>query len=162
LLHSGEFDLVVSTGSVSEYGNLSVVVPYVHRILSDRGGVPELVKLIRTTKYPIIMTCNDVWQSKMSPIRAKSKLVEMKALPTATISALLQSVANKEKIGENIHFLNQIAIKSQGDIRAALNDLQSYSAGKDIFTIDMEEKRDVEESIFNILRKNIQRKRTIP
>jgi len=35
---SGEFDLVVSTGSVSEYGNLSVVVPYVHRILSD-GGV---------------------------------------------------------------------------------------------------------------------------
>ena len=120
---------------------------------TDRGGVPELVKLIRTTKYPIIMTCNDVWQSKMSPVRAKSKLVEMKALQTTTISTLLQSVANKEKIDENVHFLNQIAIKSQGDIRAALNDLQSYSAGKDIFTIDMEEKRDVEESIFNILRK---------
>ena len=42
---------------------------------TDIGGIPELVNLIITTKYPIIMTCNDVWQSKLSPVRANSKLV---------------------------------------------------------------------------------------
>tara|TARA_Y100000310_G_scaffold344076_1_gene454980 strand:+ start:5998 stop:7197 length:1200 start_codon:yes stop_codon:yes gene_type:complete len=120
---------------------------------TDIGGVPELVRVIQTTKYPIIMTCNDVWQSKLSPVRAKSKLVEMKPLPERTIVSILDKVSKKEGIQENPHFLNQIAIKSQGDVRAALNDLQAYSAGKDIMTIDTQETRDMEENIFNILRR---------
>ena len=119
---------------------------------TDIGGIPELTRLIETTKFPIIMTCNDVWQSKLSPVRAKSKLVEMKTLPTSTISKILERICRLENIKENPHFLNQISIKSQGDVRAALNDLQAYSIGKDI-TIDSTEKRDIEENIFNILRK---------
>lgn len=120
---------------------------------TDRGGIPELVKLINSTKYPIIMTCNDVWQSKLSPVRAKSTLVEMKPLNVGLVVSLLKKIAEKENINENIYFLNQIAIKSQGDVRAALNDLQSHSQGKDILEVDTKEKRDVEENIFNILRK---------
>ena len=58
----------------------------------------------------------------------------------------------KEGIKKIPSVLQQIAIKSQGDIRAALNDLHSYSQGED-FIIDTNERRDVEESIFNILRK---------
>ncbi|MEK7526447.1 MAG: AAA family ATPase, partial [Patescibacteria group bacterium] len=42
---------------------------------TDRGGIPELIRTLEITKYPIIMTCNDVWQSKLSPVRAKSKVV---------------------------------------------------------------------------------------
>ncbi len=119
---------------------------------TDIGGIPELVRVIETTKFPIIMTCNDVWQSKLSPVRAKSKLVEMKTLPTSAISGILEKVCRIENIRENPHFLNQIAIKSQGDVRAALNDLQAYSQGKDI-AVDSSEKRDIEENIFNILRR---------
>lgn len=120
---------------------------------TDIGGIPELVRLINTTKFPIIMTCNDAWQSKLSPVRAKSKLVEMKLLPVQTIALILKKIAEKERIQENQHFINQIAIKSQGDVRAALNDLQSYSFGDKESIIDTEEKRHVEENIFNILRK---------
>lgn len=119
---------------------------------TDIGGIPELVKLINSTKYPIIMTCNDVWQSKLSPVRAKSKIIDMKPLSTNQISYLLKKVSDLEGIDENIHFLNQIAIKSQGDVRAALNDLQAYSSGENPLEVDMDEKRDVENSIFNILR----------
>lgn len=120
---------------------------------TDRGGIPELVRLIGTTRYPIIMTCNDAWQSKLSPVRAKSKMIEMKPLNTRLIASILKKVIEKENIQENIFFINQIAIKSQGDVRAALNDLQAYSAGKNILEPDMEEKRDVQENIFNVLRK---------
>jgi replication factor C large subunit len=119
---------------------------------TDIGGIPELVRVINSTRYPIIMTCNDVWQSKLSPVRAKSKLVEMKLLKTPQILQILKKICEKENMKENIYFLNQIAIKSQGDVRAALNDLQSHSMGGDIL-VDTEEKRDVEESIFVILRK---------
>ena len=52
---------------------------------TDIGGIPELVKLIHSTAFPIIMTCNDVWQSKLAPVRAKSKLVEMKPLDLGSI-----------------------------------------------------------------------------
>tara|TARA_Y100000034_G_scaffold20771_2_gene23879 strand:+ start:804 stop:1985 length:1182 start_codon:yes stop_codon:yes gene_type:complete len=119
---------------------------------TDIGGVPELVRLINGTKFPIIMTCNDVWQSKLSPLRAKSKLVELKPLSMEQINKVLQFVCEKENISESPYFLNQIAIKSQGDLRAALNDLQAYCSGEDIF-VDTTDTRDSQQSIFVVLKK---------
>lgn len=119
---------------------------------TDIGGIPELVNLISTTRYPIIMTCNDVWQSKLAPLRSKCRLIEMKPLSTLAILELLKKISEKEEINKNITFLSQIAIKSQGDVRAAINDLQSYAYEHSLL-VDTSEKRDVEESIFHILRK---------
>src|SRR3989338_2209541 len=119
---------------------------------TDIGGIPELVRVIQTTRFPIIMTCNDVWQSKLSPVREKSIIIELKPLDLGTIVSVLAQVAEKENVKKDSQFFKQIAIKSQGDLRAALNDLQSYLSGEDIF-VDITEKRDVEDTIFNILRK---------
>lgn len=118
---------------------------------TDIGGIPELLRIIETTKYPILMTCNDVWQSKLATLRSQCKLIEMKALPASTIAIILKNIADKEGIRRDPVFFNQLAIKSQGDLRAALNDLQSYAY--EPLTIDITEKRDVEDTIFNILRK---------
>lgn len=119
---------------------------------TDIGGIPELIRLVESTKFPMIMTCNDVWQSKLSQLRQKCKVVEMKALQATTILEILKKIAEKEGIKKDLAFLNKIAIKSQGDIRAALNDLQSYASG-DINEVDTFERRDVEDNIFNILKK---------
>ena len=119
---------------------------------TDRGGIPELLKTIQQTKFPLIMTCNDIWQSKLSPVRAKSKLVEMKPLNIGTIVSLLSRICEKENIQKPPQFLKQLAIKSQGDLRAAINDLDSYFL-TDNKSVNLDEKRDVEESIFNILRR---------
>lgn len=119
---------------------------------TDIGGIPELIRIIGITQFPIIMTCNDIWQSKLSPVRSKSKLVEMKLLTQQRILSLLERVCNQEKLAKNPNMLKQIALKSQGDVRAALNDLQSYSHGEN-FIVDPAEKRNVEESIFVVLKK---------
>jgi len=119
---------------------------------TDIGGIPELVKVINLTSFPIVMTCNDVWQSKLSPVRAKSKLVEMKSLKLGSIISILLDISEKEGLNKEPQFLKQIAIKSQGDIRAAINDLESYSR-IDSLTVDVTEMRDIEDSIFNILRR---------
>lgn len=119
---------------------------------TDIGGLPELIRVMLTTKFPIIMTCNDVWQTKLSGLRQKCRLVEMRSLSISTIQQILIKVCEKENIKKDLSSLNRIAIKSQGDVRAALNDLQSYSVGDNIL-VDTEEKRDVEENIFNILKK---------
>jgi replication factor C large subunit len=118
---------------------------------TDIGGVAELVRILEKSAHPIIMTGNDIWQSKFSPLRRKCKLVEMKPLDINTVTKLLQEIVEKEGKKENINFLKQIAIKSQGDIRAALNDLQTYMADNTQL-INFEEKRDQETNIFNILK----------
>lgn len=119
---------------------------------TDIGGIPELIRVVQTTKHPIIMTCNDIWQTKLAQLRAKCKLVEMKALSITQITDIIKKVAEKEKIKKDDSFFYKIAIKSQGDMRAALNDLQSYASGENIL-VDTSEKRDVEDNIFNILRR---------
>jgi len=119
---------------------------------TDIGGIPELLRILEDTKFPIIMTCNDVWQTKLSQIRAKCRLVELKPLPMVIISSILRKIADKEGIKKTQEFFNLIAIKSQGDLRAALNDLHSY-AYENSLGVDVNEKRDVEDSIFNILKK---------
>ena len=117
---------------------------------TDIGGIPELVRIINQSSHPLIITGNDIWQSKLAPVRPLCRLVEMKSLDIDTIAEYLKKIGEKEGVQENTHFLKQLAIKSQGDIRAALNDLQAYSIDKDS-PVDMG-KRNKEESIFNILK----------
>ena len=119
---------------------------------TDKGGIPELVRIIQATKFPIIMTCNDIWQSKLSPVRAKSRIVELKPLGIEVIISILKNVVQKEGLKKDEKFLKLIAIKSQGDVRAALNDLQSFSSISDL-KVDSSEKRDMEENIFHIMRR---------
>ncbi|HVY01528.1 MAG TPA: replication factor C large subunit [Candidatus Nanoarchaeia archaeon] len=119
---------------------------------TDIGGIPELLKIIDSTTFPMIMTCNDAWQSKLSPLRSASKLIEIKPLPASVIIEILMKIAKAENIKHDITTIQKIAIKSQGDVRAALNDLQSYSAGESILEKDTE-RRDREDTIFNILRR---------
>ncbi len=119
---------------------------------TDIGGIPELVRIIDLTTFPIIMTCNDAWQSKLSPLRSISKLVEIKPLPASLLLELLLRITKEEKINADLSTLQRIAIKSQGDVRAALNDLQSYSAGEGILDTETE-RRDREDTIFTILRR---------
>lgn len=119
---------------------------------TDIGGIPELIRIIEQTDHPIIITGNDIWQSKLSDLRQKCKVVEMKALTTDAIMKYLGEVATKEHIKAEPFILRQLAVKSQGDIRAALNDLQAYMTDKTPLTGTDLEKRNKDESIFNILR----------
>ncbi|MDP4039971.1 MAG: replication factor C large subunit [Candidatus Pacearchaeota archaeon] len=121
---------------------------------TDRGGVQELIRILQKSSHPIIMTGNDIWDSKFSQLRPKCRLVELKPLKTEDIVELLKKVLEIEKIEENPHFLKQIALKSQGDVRAALNDLQAYTVGKD--NVDFLSERNKSDTIFNILKKLFQ------
>ena len=117
---------------------------------TDIGGIAELVRIINQTAHPVIITGNDVWQTKLAPLRPLCTLVEMKSLKPEAIQAFLSGICKKENAEENPHFLKQIAIKSQGDMRAALNDLQAYTIDRDI-PVDSD-KRNKEDNIFNILK----------
>ena len=122
---------------------------------SDRGGLPELLVLIEKTQHPIIITANDIWQRKFNLLRKKCHLINLKELKDEIVLEILIDVLEKEKIPDpeiNLQTINTIAKKSRGDIRAALNDLQTVlELGQEAY-ISEEIEREKQESIFNALK----------
>ena len=116
----------------------------------DKGGVTALAKLIDDSNFPIIMTSNDIWDKKFADLRKKAEIIELKELGYKIILEILKEIALKENIIVSEDLLTSIAIKSRGDMRAALNDLQTIN--QETTHQDLSE-RDKEEKIFSALQK---------
>ena len=115
----------------------------------DRGGLPELIKLIESTSFPIIITANDIWDRKFNELRRKAELIELKELSYTLILNILKEICRKENCQLTEDLLKNIAIKAKGDVRAAINDMQTINIETSISGID---ERDKEEKIFNVLK----------
>ncbi|MAG78886.1 hypothetical protein CMI40_00740 [Candidatus Pacearchaeota archaeon] len=118
---------------------------------ADRGGLTELLSLITLTNFPIIITANDIWNAKLSGLRKKAELVNLKEVDYNTIKDVMINILRKENHFINNNILTKIAIKSRGDLRAAINDLQTISSIKDP-TENLIDERKKEIDIFNALR----------
>ena len=126
---------------------------------SDRGGLPELIRLISESQYPIIATANDVWNRKLSPLRKVCELVTLKEPNDSILKNLLIEILRKENKFLEIDILDSIILNSKKDFRAAINDLQT-TAHLEIPEEMVAGERNKEESIFNILRQIFQEKAT--
>jgi replication factor C large subunit len=118
--------------------------------MQDRGGVSELVSLIEKTSYPIICTANDAWVKKLSPLRKKVEIVELEEIAPSIIKELLKQILKKEKREVTQKVLNEIVIKSKGDLRSAINDLEAASALEKPEEIEISE-RNTKQDIFQVI-----------
>ena len=131
----------------------------------DRGGLPELGELIINTKFPMILTANDIWDKKFVEIRKKCDLIDIKDLDYKLISLILQEIVKKEHINVDNQLLLSIAIRAKGDVRAAINDLQTIAHEENTFEtyIPLAE-RNRSQDIFNALKlifKNLLNEQTL-
>ena len=120
---------------------------------SEQGGISELILLIEHAKFPVIITANDIWDQKFSELRNKCKLVSLKEIDYKAISLILQEIAKKENLHIDNQVLISIAVRSKGDVRAAINDLQTLSHEEDYFSSYMTiDERNKATDIFGALR----------
>jgi len=119
--------------------------------MKDRGGLGELLGLIEKSAFPIIITANDIWNKKFSMLRRKAELVQMKDVDYKEILKILNEVCEKENCAVAGDVLTSIAIKSRGDIRAALNDLQVLSKMDSPELVQEVGQRNKEQSIFSAM-----------
>ena len=118
----------------------------------DRGGLSELISLLEKTSYPVIITANDIWDKKFYQLRSKSELVQLKEIEYITIKEILIDILRKERKFIDGSILTSISLKARGDIRAAINDVQSIANSKEkISGIEIDE-RNKEIDIFKALR----------
>ena len=99
----------------------------------DFGGIGAIVETIRETKQPIILIVNDYYglTRRSSAIKQLCQAIRFNRLNHEVIVKALRNICQKEGIKASIEVLNQIAEHSLGDLRAAVNDLQSLSEGKE-------------------------------
>lgn len=123
---------------------------------SDRGGLSELLILIDKTQFPMIITANDIWQRKFNLLRKKCQLINVKEVKSEIILKIIEGILKKEnkKIEQTVKTL--IVKKSRGDVRAALNDLQTVLELSGEIYISKEVEREKQESIFKALREIFQ------
>lgn len=119
---------------------------------ADRGGLLELKKLIDISKYPVIMTANEPYDSKFMPLRKISEEIEFHSLNYLSILAVLKLIARHEGIEHDEISLATLARRVGGDLRAAINDFQTV-AKQNLVKEDVEtlSQRRQKETIINAL-----------
>ncbi|MCL2358560.1 replication factor C large subunit [Candidatus Bathycorpusculum sp.] len=93
----------------------------------DRGGVNAILKIIEASLVPIIMAANDPDIEKLRPLKKECLLIRFQQVRIPLIIALLQKICLLEHITAEFEALERIAQNSKGDVRSAINDLQSLS-----------------------------------
>lgn len=93
----------------------------------DRGAIQAIVKILEKSTFPIIITCQDPFIQKLSSLRSKCVLVECPEFSEETIKTILEKILADEKIEYKKEDLQQITKHAQGDLRAAINDIQLLS-----------------------------------
>lgn len=119
----------------------------------DRGAVPAITEILKTSKFPIYLTANDPWSSKFSTLRKHCLLIQFDKLEDEVIFKHLAEVCKLEKIKAESIALKQLASQADGDLRAALNDLQMLASEGTLTLKNLETwGREQEENIFNALK----------
>ncbi len=93
----------------------------------DRGGVSAIIKIIETSRIPVIMAANDPDLEKLRPLKKVAGLIRFQQVRIPLIIATLQKICRKERIQAEFEALERIAQNSRGDVRSAINDLQSLA-----------------------------------
>ncbi|AXI25761.1 AAA family ATPase [Methanofervidicoccus sp. A16] len=146
-----------ASGSKSIFGKkILVVLDEVDGISgsSDKGGLKEILKIVKTAKNPIIMTANDIYKPSLKPLREICKVINLRPIPTSVILTVLKKIARNEGLDVDEETLKVIARHAEGDLRAAINDLESLALGGSLNLEDAKklDNRNVEKTIFDAIR----------
>jgi len=101
----------------------------------DRGGVSAIIKIVEDSLVPVIMAANDPDIDKLRPLKKVCMLVRFHQVRIPLIIALLQKICLLEHVKAEFEALERIAQNSRGDVRGAVNDLQSLSEAKRTLTL---------------------------
>jgi replication factor C large subunit len=105
-------------------------------LAEDRGAVDTIVRLVRETQCPVVLTANDPWDPKIGPIRNATTMVEYKRLGLRDTIPYLKKICQTEGVEVDEQALRLIVDRNQGDMRSILNDLQALTSGRKRLTYD--------------------------
>jgi replication factor C large subunit len=101
----------------------------------DRGGIGAIVKIVEESRVPVIMAANDTDLEKIRPLKKVSTLIRFQQVRLPLIITMLRRICVMEHVEAEYEALERIAENSKGDVRSAINDLQSLSEPNKLLTL---------------------------
>ena len=145
-----EKKLVSASHTTSLFNNKNVIVLDEIDDLNnkyDAGASTAILKLIKESSNPIIFIANDAWDKKIGFLRNKVDTINFRSLTQSEIRELLEYKIKKFNLKVKTEMVDFIVKQSNGDARAALNDLFTIS-------IDIGDANELEEYSMAGLRSN--------
>ncbi|TRY96810.1 hypothetical protein DNTS_016309 [Danionella cerebrum] len=125
----------------------------------DRGGIQEMIGLIKQSKIPIICMCNDRNHQKIRSLANYCFDLRFQRPRVEQIKGAMMSIAFKEGLKIPPPALNEVILASNQDIRQVLHNLSMWSAKDKVITYDQAKadannaKKDMKLGPFDVCRK---------
>ena len=125
---------------------------------ADRGALPAINELIKTTKQPVVLIVNDLYalSKKSSTVKTDTIQISFRKPVARSIANALKKIADSEGVAADSAVLTKIAENSNGDMRAAVRDLEAFSHGRstiDISSAEGLQERMVRKDMYAVLEK---------
>ncbi|MDD3398600.1 MAG: replication factor C large subunit, partial [Candidatus Methanomethylophilaceae archaeon] len=124
--------------SVSDGGRKLILLDEADNLFGreDKGAIPAIVELIKETRQPVVLIVNDFYGLSRKSSALKTNTLQISYYrPRANETAkILANIARIKGIQANERTLLGIADNANGDIRAAVRDLESLSLGRESLT----------------------------
>ncbi len=99
---------------------------------SDYGAIEYIREAVKNSESPVVMAANDPESDEVKKLGSATSKIEFRKPDIQEVERRLTSIAEKEKMGASKEEIERIAGAANGDLRAAVNFLQSgISAQKD-------------------------------
>ena len=96
----------------------------------DRGGIKAIINIVKESLIPVVMAANNPDIKKLRPLKKVCKMIRFQQIRIPLIITMLRRICVLENVEAEFEALERIAQNSRGDMRSAINDLQSISEGK--------------------------------
>ncbi|MCQ2086274.1 MAG: replication factor C large subunit [archaeon] len=98
----------------------------------DRTAINAVIELVKNTKQPVILVVNDFYALKKRIPAIKSNVLQIRfdELDKAVLIKVLDRICKTENILAGEGVLEYISENSNGDVRAAIIDLESLAIGR--------------------------------
>jgi replication factor C subunit 1 len=96
--------------------------------VSDRGGIPELIKVIKSSKNPIICICNDRQSQKIKSLANHCYDLKVKRPTKTQIAARMIAVGRTEGLTIESNAAEMLVEQVGNDIRQVLHTMQMWRA----------------------------------
>ncbi|MHA1964366.1 MAG: replication factor C large subunit [Candidatus Thorarchaeota archaeon] len=118
---------------------------------SDRGGVGAILKVIKDSVHPIVMTANDPNSPRLKDLMKVCQVLNFGIIENDDIKKILKHILSENNAVVSEEALDEIVEGSGGDLRAAISDLEtqvrSGSASLVIEPAFRDSKRGTEETL---------------
>jgi len=111
-------------------------------------------ELVKQTRSPLVLLTSDLRNKRLATVKKSCVQLGLRKAHPASLAKFLQGVLVKEGVSASASVLEFVAKNAGGDFRAALNDLETLSAGRKMISdgdVGVLSSRDAVADIYNVL-----------